>query len=90
MSILLCRRVFILLRKRPLSLREIFTQGIYNIEGFTPAKGQVVSDVGDNYGDSSIWCAKKFGARVVAFEPLKDVFSELEKNKELNSPDVIA
>ena len=74
----------------PLSLREIFTQGIYNIEGFTPAKGQVVLDVGANYGDSSIWWAKKFGAKVVAFEPLNDVFIELEKNVELNSADVIA
>ena len=62
-----------------LSLREIFTQGIYNIEGFTPAKGQVVLDVGANYGDSSIWWAKKFGAKVVAFEPLNDVFIELGK-----------
>lgn len=90
MSILLCRRVFILPRTRLLSLREIFTQGIYNIEGFTPAKGQVVLDVGANYGDSSIWWAKKFGAKVVAFEPLNDVFIELEKNIELNCADVIA
>ena len=74
----------------PLSVREIFTEGIYNIEGFTPAKGQVVLDVGANYGDSSIWWAKKFGAKVVAFEPLNDVFIELEKNIELNSADVIA
>ena len=90
MSIPLCRRVFILPRKHPLSLREIFTQGIYNIEDFTPAKGQVILDVGANYGDSSIWWAKKFGAKVVAFEPLNDVFIWLEKNVELNSADLIA
>ena len=74
----------------PLSLREIFTLGIYNIEGFIPEKGQLVLDVGANYGDSSIWWAKKFGAKVVAFEPLNDVFNELEKNIELNSVDVVA
>jgi FkbM family methyltransferase len=46
--------------------------------------------VGANYGDSAIWWAKKFGAKVVAFEPLNDVFIELEKNVELNSVDVVA
>ncbi len=74
----------------PLSLREIFTLGIYNVEGFTPGRGQLVLDVGANYGDSSIWWAKKFGAKVVAFEPLNDVFIELEKNINLNSVDVEA
>jgi FkbM family methyltransferase len=74
----------------PLSLKEIFTLGIYNIEGFTPSEGQQVLDVGASYGDSSIWWAKKFGAKVVAFEPLKDVFIELEKNVEINSVDVVA
>jgi FkbM family methyltransferase len=74
----------------PLALKEIFTLGIYNIEGFTPEKGQLVLDVGANYGDSSIWWAKKFGAKVIAFEPLNDVFIELEKNIELNSVDVVA
>ena len=42
----------------PLSLKEIFTLGIYNIEGFTPSEGQQVLDVGASYGDSSIWWAK--------------------------------
>ena len=74
----------------PLFLTEIFTVGIYNIEGFTPEKGQLVLDVGANYGDSAILWAKKFGAKVVAFEPLNDVFNELEKNIELNSVDVVA
>ena len=74
----------------PLSLKEIFTLGIYNIEGFTPSEGQQVLDVGASYGDSSIWWAKKFGAKVVAFEPLKDVFIALEKNVEINSVDVVA
>ena len=61
-------------------MREIFLLGVYNVDGFTPNIGQVVIDAGANYGDSAIWWSKKFGAKVFAFEPLSDVFSELQKN----------
>ena len=72
------------------SLLEIFVQGIYDVASFTPEKGQVVIDVGANYGDSAIWWSKKFGAKVIAFEPLPDVYSILEENIKLNSADVVA
>ena len=72
------------------ALREIFVEEIYNVKGFTPEKNQVVADVGANYGDSSIWWSKKFGAKVVAFEPLNDVYSVLEENVKLNNADVVA
>ena len=72
------------------SLREIFVDGIYNVASFTPERGQVVIDVGANYGDSAIWWSKKFGAKVIAFEPLPDVYSILEENIQLNRADVIA
>jgi FkbM family methyltransferase len=71
-------------------LREIFLLGIYNVDGFTPNNGQVVIDVGANYGDSAIWWSKKFGAKVIAFEPLSYVFTELERNIKLNAVDVVA
>ena len=74
----------------PGMLREIFLLGIYNVDGFTPDNGQVVIDAGANYGDSAIWWSKKFGAKVIAFEPLSDVFAELEKNIKLNAADVVA
>ena len=55
------------------TLKEIFVDKVYNIEGFIPEKGDVVIDVGANYGDSAIWWAKTFGAKVIAFEPLESV-----------------
>ena len=64
--------------------------GVYNVDGFTPNNGQVVIDAGANYGDSAIWWSKKFGAKVFAFEPLSDVFSELQKNIKLNAVNVVA
>ena len=67
-----------------IALREIFVEEIYNVKGFTPERAQTVVDVGANYGDSSIWWAKKFGASVIAFEPLEHVFKILEQNVKLN------
>ena len=72
-----------------IALREIFMEEIYNVKGFTPEKDQVVIDVGANYGDSSIWWSKKFGARVIAFEPLEDVYRILNDNIRLNNAGVI-
>jgi len=72
------------------SLREIFIEKIYDFPDFIPKKGDVVIDVGGSYGDTVIWYAKKFGAKVIAFEPLKDVYEILLKNIELNKADVIA
>ena len=72
------------------ALREIFMEDIYNINGFLPEKNLTVIDAGANYGDSSIWWSKKFGARVIAFEPLERVFNILEENIALNKADVKA
>ena len=72
------------------ALREIFVEEIYNVNGFTPEKNQTVIDVGANYGDSAIWWSKKFGAKVIAFEPLDNVFKILEENIALNKADVEA
>ncbi len=72
------------------SLKEVFVEGIYNFPDFVPKNGDVVLDVGASYGDTAIWYAKKFGAKVIAFEPLKDVYEILLKNIELNNADVIA
>ncbi len=63
---------------------EIFMEGIYDVEGFVPKKDDIVIDIGAYYGDSAIWWSKLFEANVIAFEPLTDVFGELQENIELN------
>ena len=70
------------------ALREIFVEEIYNIKGFTPAYGEVVVDAGANYGDSAIWWSRTFKAKVIAFEPLSEVFKVLEENIRLNKAEV--
>jgi FkbM family methyltransferase len=72
------------------ALREIFFEEIYNVDGFKPDSGQTVIDVGANYGDSSIWWAKTFNCKVIAFEPLVNVFNVLVENIRLNNADVTA
>lgn len=63
---------------------EVLLDKIYDIEGFTPKSNDVVLDIGAWYGDSAIWWAKTFNAKVVAFEPLEDVYKEMLKNIILN------
>ena len=70
------------------SLREVFIEEIYNVEGFRPDKGDLVIDVGANYGDSAIWWSRVMGAEVIAFEPLANVFEVLEENVQLNKASV--
>ena len=72
------------------ALREIFVDRIYDVNGFVPKAGDVVCDIGASYGDSAIWWSKVKGAKVIAFEPLKDIYRILEANITLNKADVIA
>lgn len=44
----------------------------------------MVVDVGSYIGDFALYCAHKFGAQVVAYEPAKENFEMLEKNLGLN------
>ena len=74
----------------PNALREIFSDGIYDIRGFTSETNHMVVDVGANYDNSAIWWAKAFGSKVIAFEPLVNVFNVLEENIKLNDADVTA
>lgn len=73
----------------PLLLTEMFLANEYDINGFTPSEGELVVDVGANVGDSALWWWKKYGAKVVAFEPLISTFKILKENIELNGADVI-
>ncbi|MFP3318445.1 MAG: FkbM family methyltransferase [Thermoplasmata archaeon] len=65
--------------------REIFIEKIYFVNGFLPNENDVVIDIGAYYGDSALWWAKKFGAKVYAFEPLPDVYEILVENIKLNN-----
>lgn len=72
------------------ALREIFVYENYNLQGFTPGKGESVVDVGANFGDSAVWWSKTFGSKVIAFEPMAKVFHILEENIKLNNAEVTA
>ena len=63
---------------------EILFDKIYQVDGFEPKKGDTVIDIGAYFGDSAIWWAKEFEAKVIAFEPLPEVFKELTENLRLN------
>ncbi len=72
------------------SLKEVYVEKIYDVNGFLPNPGDVVIDAGANYGDSAIWYAKCFRAKVFAFEPLEHVYEILKKNIQLNSVRIFA
>ena len=72
-------------RTPPMALREIFLENMYDVEGFVPSPGETVIDVGANYGDSAIWWSVVKKARVIAFEPLKEVYDILKENVNLNN-----
>lgn len=60
--------------------------GIYEkYADFIPAVGDQVIDVGAQFGEYSIVCAKKYGANVIAIEPLKSNFDILSSNIEANN-----
>lgn len=72
------------------ALNEVFLDHIYDVEGFVPPRGSLVIDVGASYGDTTVWWSKFCGARVMAFEPLKDIYSILEEDIRINALDVAA
>ena len=72
------------------ALREIFVEEIYNVDGFVPAKGDIVADIGAFYGDSSIYWSKVKQASVIAFEALTSNFLVLKENIDLNNASIKA
>ncbi len=72
------------------SLLEVFAEKMYDIPDCIPAEGQLVLDAGAYYGDTSIFWSKLHNAKVIAFEPLEDVFKILSENISLNEADVVA
>jgi len=67
------------------SISEVLYDKIYSkYKDFIPQKDDVVIDVGAQYGDYALLCAKVYGAKVYTFEPLLSDFIELKKNVALN------
>ena len=69
------------------SLKEVFFEKIYTkFPGFTPKPEDVVFDVGSQYGDYALLCAKRYKSlKVVCFEPYSKNFDIMKENLRLNS-----
>lgn len=67
------------------SLEIIHNPKMYLVEGFVPKYDEVVYDVGSQFGDWAVLWAKKYGARVYAFEPLKFNVEVIKDNIALNA-----
>jgi FkbM family methyltransferase len=57
---------------------------MYLVDGFIPKPGEVIYDVGSQYGDWAILWAKKYGAEVYAFEPLESNLAAIWDNVRIN------
>lgn len=69
------------------ALREVVVDNMYfKIPRFVPKSGDVVVDVGSQYGDFALLSAVYYGvSKIYSFEPLEDVFRALKDTVELNS-----
>ena len=57
---------------------------MYLVDGFIPKPGEVVYDIGAQYGDWAVLWAKKYGAEVYAFEPLESNLAAIWDNVRIN------
>ncbi len=56
----------------------------YGLEKIEIGKEDCIIDIGANVGMFSIYAKKKFGCRIIAFEPVPTNFENFKKNIELN------
>jgi FkbM family methyltransferase len=56
----------------------------YGLEKIQLSENDIVLDIGANVGMFSIYAKKKFGCRVIAFEPVLSNFEQFQKNIILN------
>ena len=57
---------------------------MYLVDGFIPKPGEVVYDIGSQYGDWAVLWAKKYGAEVYAFESLESNLAAIWDNVRVN------
>jgi|TARA_Y100000996_G_scaffold331089_1_gene267338 FkbM family methyltransferase len=65
------------------TITETFIRGLHHINSKIDFKDKIVIDAGAECGDTPLFFASK-GARVYAFEPIKEHFEAMEKNFGLN------
>lgn len=61
-----------------------FEQNFYGLENIQLSPNDTVIDIGANVGIFSIYVKKKFGCKVIAFEPVPMNFEQFKKNILLN------
>lgn len=61
-----------------------FLNDFYGLEKISLSKDDLVIDIGANVGIFSIYVKKKFGCRVISFEPVIDNFNSFKENIILN------
>jgi FkbM family methyltransferase len=57
---------------------------VYGLETIKLSKDDIVIDIGGNVGMFSIYVKKKFGCKIIAFEPIPQNFENFKKNILLN------
>jgi FkbM family methyltransferase len=67
----------------PLVVREL-NRGEYGINSINLNRDDIFLDVGANIGIVSIYVAKKFGCKVIAFEPMSENVENFKANIKLN------
>ncbi len=65
------------------TITETFIRSLHHVNSKINFKDKIVIDVGAECGDTPLYFASK-GARVYAFEPIKEHFEAMEKNLSLN------
>ena len=66
-------------------VEEVIIEGIYSVyREFIPSEGEVVADVGAEFGDYALLCRKFYGAEVHTFEPLAHNIREIRRNMAMN------
>ncbi|MDG6999402.1 MAG: FkbM family methyltransferase [Nitrososphaerota archaeon] len=69
----------------PRSLKEVLIDRVYEqLDDFIPKPGEVVVDIGAQFGDYAFLCAKMFGAEVFSFEPLRKNYELMLKFLRVN------
>lgn len=70
-----------------LTVPEVFSElknGMYGLNEIELYPNDVVIDVGANVGMFSIFMNKKFGCKIIAFEPIKENYENFKRNVLLN------
>ena len=70
-------------------MEAIKDPNMYIRAGFIPAPGEIIYDIGSQYGDYAILWAKRYDARVYAFEPVVKNYKKMLRNIKMNKADVL-